>query len=279
MHNEAILDTQLSLFDWPQGRQCETKARDHSRAAGQDAGRKKGPKNIESLAMNFLFDLRGVSGIYLAFHRETLMSYVGSSVNMGRRSREHVRDAYLGKKKALCSAIRKYGVRAFTFAVLELCPKENLLDRENVWIDWLKSADAYRGFNVMPTATSLPVAYCPQKSTIERQRIWRTGRKFTPEQRANVSAGQIGKKHSQITKDKIRDRALGRKVSLETRLKLSEIHKGKFKGRKLSPETCAKIKANHRGTTGQKRTPEQRARMQASAVKRWNIRSISSTTL
>ena len=66
--------------------------------------------------------------------------YVGSSVNITRRWREHL--AYLKKNihynPKIQNHYNKYGVEDFEFSVLEECSINKLLDREQVYIDLLE---------------------------------------------------------------------------------------------------------------------------------------------
>jgi predicted GIY-YIG superfamily endonuclease len=41
-------------------------------------------------------NLKGVSGVYCATHRETGMVYIGSSLNIGKRRKRHLSDAQTG---------------------------------------------------------------------------------------------------------------------------------------------------------------------------------------
>lgn len=74
----------------------------------------------------------------------------------------------------------------------------------------------------------------------------------------NIEEGGVGIVGSmpETTREKIRQKLLGGKRSLESRARISQAQIG----RKRSPESIAKTAA---GNTGKKRTPEQRARMSA----------------
>lgn len=203
-----------------------------------------------------------MKGIYRIRHIETGRSYVGSSVDIERRWREHIWliRRNLHRAKHLMHAFQKYGADAFAFEVLEEMPAfndETRLERENHWIQVLKPA-----FNVAPVAGST-LGMKHSAKTIENMRKSRT-----PEVLAAISAAQSGRIKSAEEIAKM-------KASLKGRI-------SPRKGVKLSDETKAKISKNRAGiarspeaiaitalkNTGRKRTDEMRARMSAAQTGR-----------
>lgn len=82
---------------------------------------------------------RNTCGVYLIENRFTKEKYVGASVNVsGRLSSHFGRDAkkYIWRK--FYQDILKLGREGFTWKLLEVCEKENLLEREQFWYDKLK---------------------------------------------------------------------------------------------------------------------------------------------
>ena len=57
------------------------------------------------------------------------MQYVGQSIDIERRKKQHEYD-YLIEDYPLYKAMRTYGLSQFTFSVLEECKIEELNDRE-----------------------------------------------------------------------------------------------------------------------------------------------------
>lgn len=163
-----------------------------------------------------------MQGIYAIRHIESARTYVGSSVNIERRWRQHKSAFNRGDHPAayLAHAFLKYGASAFEFSVLEEC--ENLTERENHWMALLKPA-----FNVAPVAGSV------------------LGIKRTEETRMKMADAQRGIK---------------RDCSSRIGLKLSEAHRSALslakKGKALSAEHKAKIAAAMKGKI---RTPQHRA--------------------
>ena len=91
-------------------------------------------------------------GIYKITNNINGKIYVGQSISIERRWREH-KTEYLNPKNsayncALYQAIRKYNINNFSFEVLEQCSEEKLNEREVYWIDFYNS---YRtGYNMTP---------------------------------------------------------------------------------------------------------------------------------
>jgi group I intron endonuclease len=212
-------------------------------------------------------NLRKVSGIYCAIERKTGKCYVGSSVNIHRRYRDHIYAAKRGSRNCFHKALTNLGFEAFDFEILERCEKDKLLDRERLYIALLNSASIH-GFNIR----SKPTANYDVKiseSTRERMSKNRLGKKhsvetcakigeanrsrvFTPELRQKIGRSTRGRVHSEETKRKISESTKGRSKTIETKIKMSM-----WKRTAEQIEKCAKAK---RGT---KRTPLQIANMLA----------------
>lgn len=120
------------------------------------------------------------AGVYAITHTPTGRLYIGSSVNVPRRWSSHRRDLRRGThpNRFLQAAWVKYGEDAFEFTVIEQCPPERLVEREQAWLDTLRSFDRSVGFNLSPSAYSL------------------RGFRFTAEQRARVSSALKGRPKS-----------------------------------------------------------------------------------
>lgn len=125
---------------------------------------------------------RKTSGIYAIYSACNGRRYVGSAVDIRRRWRRHRSDLRNGKHKNihLQRAWDKHGEEAFDFVVLEECSVEQLIEREQHYMDMY--LDKY---NCAPLAGSS------------------LGRKASPEARANMSAAQTGRKHTPEAKAKM----------------------------------------------------------------------------
>jgi group I intron endonuclease len=126
--------------------------------------------------------------IYQFRHIASGKVYVGSAVNPRRRRNTHIQRLKKGThhSRHLQNAWNKYGEIAFVFEIIEpVLFVEDLLVREQYWIDKKRSADRKYGFNVTPTAGSL----LGTKQT-EEQRTRRSEQYTDPEFSAKYSAGQ-----------------------------------------------------------------------------------------
>ena len=185
--------------------------------------------------------------------------YVGSAKRISRRWIEHKRDLRKGNhvNPKLQAAWNYHGEQAFSISVLEYVERlEDLIKREQFWIDKLNSVDA--GYNVLPTAGS-NLGMKMSDETKRKMSEVHSGRKHGPmseEQKAHYSRLYSGRKLSEETKAKMSASRTGRKFSEETRAKISESNKGK----RPSEETKAKLAAANRG---KKHSPETRAKMSA----------------
>lgn len=190
-----------------------------------------------------------VSGIYAIKHVASGKLYVGSSIHIPRRWYIHRHD--LNKRDRhhsilLRRAWEKYGPDAFLWEILELVTNpDDLVIREQYWMDTLRSNDPKFGYNILPNAGTTLGRRMPPKS-VEQMRARLTGRKigpFTEEHRA-----------------KLRDAASNRskesyKLSPERRIKHIAVLKSpkavaafqdrmaQRKGKPLSPDHAAKVRA------------------------------------
>ena len=92
--------------------------------------------------MNHWDTVKKVRGIYKVTNKINGKVYIGQSVDIGRRWRQHMTaedDIYFHK------AIQKYGVENFEWEVIEQCKKKDLDEREIYWIEYYDSFN--KGYN------------------------------------------------------------------------------------------------------------------------------------
>lgn len=86
-----------------------------------------------------------VIGIYKITNQITKMVYIGQSVDIQRRWREH-RVKYKSKDTLLYQAMRLYGINNFTFEILEECKAEELNSKEKYYIQQYNTLE--EGYNM-----------------------------------------------------------------------------------------------------------------------------------
>ena len=88
-------------------------------------------------------------GIYKITNKLNGKIYIGQSINIEQRWKQHHQETKNGNKNTkLYLAMRKYGIENFIFEVLEQCSKDELNDRE---IYWIKKYDSFKnGYNMTP---------------------------------------------------------------------------------------------------------------------------------
>lgn len=167
-----------------------------------------GSKNI------LLKSLKGVAGIYLFFNKITADCYIGSTVNLLRRLRDHL---YINSRtnRRLHYSLKKYGQINFYFIVLErVFDKTLLLKREQFYLDFCQPK-----YNFYPTAGT-PLGSKHSEETIQKLSL-RVRGSLNP---------TYGRPRPEETRNKIRESMLGKNKgkyrSLELRKSWSESKKG-----------------------------------------------------
>jgi group I intron endonuclease len=204
------------------------------------------------------------SGIYKIENIINLKCYLGSSVDIKRRWRQHLGNLRCDKhtNRHLQSSWNQYGEGNFTFSVLEHCPAEALVSREQFYFNTL-----HPELNLNPLAAT-NLGFKHSQETVEKMRVARLGIPLSPEWRAAMSAGMKGVKRQPFTPEHckaIGDFWRGKKrgpLSAERRAEISAMLTGKKRGpykpqqvkrEPRSPEWCAAISIARKG---RKQTPE-----------------------
>lgn len=115
--------------------------------------------------------MKHTSGIYLITNLITNKYYVGQSIDVETRWKQHLTTSKNPKENALLyQAIRQYGKENFSCILLEECPKEKLDEREIYWINYYDSFN--NGYNMTHGGQgSYGWKYNPE----EIQRLWDQG--------------------------------------------------------------------------------------------------------
>ena len=86
-----------------------------------------------------------MTGIYKIENQVNGKVYIGQSINITQRWRQHRTYYQIDMDKVLYKAMRKYGIENFSFEVIEECEATKLNDREIYWIEYYNSY--YEGYN------------------------------------------------------------------------------------------------------------------------------------
>lgn len=177
-----------------------------------------------------------ISGIYAIVNLYNGKRYVGSSLSIAKRKHLHI--WYLNKRnhqnKHLQRAWNKYGIDGFEFIVLEECDKDDLIGREQYYIDILKPE-----YNICLIAGNTQGRKFSDEA-IEKNRLAHLGKITSPETKIKLSIAGKGKKRSTETRAKMsiaqmgNKKSLGRIVSKEARLKSSISNKRTKSGKWLN---------------------------------------------
>jgi group I intron endonuclease len=171
-----------------------------------------------------------VSGIYAVTHIESGKVYVGQSMNIGRRLRDHRRAP---NESLISRCVRKYGAEAFEVRVVELCEEGELDAREIHWIEALDSIHP-AGLNIR-SGGGRDTICAKEMGAVISQKL--RGRTFTDEHKANLSRAHIGIGHSAEARKKMSASHTGAKRSAEARAAMAAAQKIRYARRRAEQET------------------------------------------
>ncbi len=174
-----------------------------------------------------------ICGIYLITHIATGRKYVGQSIDIHKRWREHSRSKSGG---ILAHAISKYGWISFSAEIVQICSPDDL-DNMEIHVIHQHNCISPNGFN-LATGGGHSLHHA--------------------ESIAKMSLSQTGVMHSEETKAKI-SKSCKARMTDEERMHLSET----LKGRPRNPDAVAKTAAAH---AGMKRSEATKAKMAAAKL-------------
>nr|YP_009750532.1 GIY-YIG endonuclease [Tolypocladium cylindrosporum]QIJ60537.1 GIY-YIG endonuclease [Tolypocladium cylindrosporum] len=164
-----------------------------------------------------LLENKDKPGIYHWINKLNGNSYVGSGMNLSKRIGEYYKESELKRNpRPIHAALLKHGYTNFTLEILEYCKLDELLKREQYYLDLLNLE-----YNILKHAYSL------------------LGFKHSAENLAKFKLKTISEEHKNI----LSSVHLGKEVSQETRDKLSLATANYSKNNPLSPEALANITA------------------------------------
>ena len=195
-----------------------------------------------------------IGGIYKITNKTNNKFYVGSTNYFYGRWKSHINDLNSNrhKNRYLQNSFNKYGKENFDFSILEIINDENnLITREQYWMDLLNSTDSKIGYNILPfagrtsgvkrteeTKRKLSEAKIGDKNPMFNKEVSKETRKRLSEALLNmpedkkkemlkkrgekISEIQKGRKFNDETKQKMRERKLGRKLPEEQKQKIKD---------------------------------------------------------
>ena len=83
--------------------------------------------------------------------------YIGKSIDIAKRLREYHYEVKRQSKRPIIQALIKYGFNNFQFEIIENCDSltnEQILQREQYWMDFYDSQNLQKGYNLLNAAES-----------------------------------------------------------------------------------------------------------------------------
>jgi len=154
--------------------------------------------DMDSDKKRAVYENKGKSGIYRIINLTNENAYIGSSVCLDRRFASYYSFKFIDRRQTslICKALLKYGYSKFRLEVIEYCPVENLLQREQYYLDLLKPK-----YNILTTAGS-SLGYKHTKETIAKFKLRKhsedtlekfKAKTFSEEHRAKISVANCSK--------------------------------------------------------------------------------------
>lgn len=157
--------------------------------------------------------------------------YIGNSSNLKIRFKNHIHKLSNNKheNQLLQNAWNKYGADNFKFYILEFT--NNLIEREQHWLDHSKAYDRKIGYNLSTIAGSL-LGIKRSSETKAKMSLWQIGRKRTQQAIQNMKIGMKGRIISEQHRLDISKGNKGKIRSKETKIKMSIAAKERWMKRK-----------------------------------------------
>lgn len=120
---------------------------------------------------------------------------MGSSQDLRKRIKDYFDNTNLNNSKGsiICKALIKHGHDSFNLKILEYCSLENLLVREQYYIDTLKPE-----YNILSLAGNSR-GYIHTEASKELMSLGRKGWEYTPDELANFSSESVRNKSTVLT--------------------------------------------------------------------------------
>lgn len=164
------------------------------------------------------------SGLYTIKSKKDNKLYLGLAVNIEKRISNHIIKLRVNSHRNihLQRAWNKYGEDNFVFEVFIECSKEYLKSEEHYWANMLNVHSDRYGYNIRPTHPEGKSSLSEStKKLIGDKNRGKIGRKASLETRLKMSKSFKGRKMSKEFSENLRIKNLGKKLSKETKTKMS----------------------------------------------------------
>lgn len=169
---------------------------------------------------------KNISGIY-CITSPSGKTYIGSAIDLYKRMHSY-KSLNCKSQTYIYNSLVKYGIENHNFEVICLCDKEELIKKEQMFIDFFRP-----DLNICKVAGSTRGRKHTDETKKKLSSIFK-GRKLPPrtdEHKRNISLARKGKgrPHSEESKAKIAESNRRRKLSEESKQKISDSLKKYFK--------------------------------------------------
>ena len=146
-----------------------------------------------------------IQGIYKIVNKINNKIYIGQSINIEERFKQHKRSLNKYFKYPLYNAFRKYGIENFEFVVLEwIKNRYDLNEREQYWLDYYQSYNKDFGYNIALGAKGNVCAQETRDKISIANKGKRKGCKLSEEHNRKNCDSHKGIKQSEDTINKIK---------------------------------------------------------------------------
>lgn len=135
------------------------------------------------------------SGVYTITNLIDNKCYIGSSVRLGKRYVDHRSSLRDGnhKNSYLQNAFIKYGSDSFIFKIIEYCERDEVIEREQYWIDNYKKEDIYN-FSLIAGKSTFGIKKLPHQTRLGHTHSEKTREKLKNSARLRDNSNYKGKK-------------------------------------------------------------------------------------
>ena len=177
-----------------------------------------------------------ISGIYKITCLINHKIYIGSSFNIKARIKKHFKQLQENKhiNPHLQSSFNLYKKENFKWEIVELCSVDELIEREQFWMDLTNCYDRNIGFNNC-IKSDRPLGYKHTEENKKIMSILKKGKKLKPEHILKIKKSNTGKKRTKDQKEKMSKIKMGDKNPMYGKKETDEHKKRRMKNMLSKP--------------------------------------------